>query len=139
MEVCPLSREVMLRSVAALNLYPLDYGAAFALSIVPYPQSCRLALRLAFPHFDFIQSRMKQSEGEQRAYHVPRECQSGLGLAYPPVAHRLRQVKLKHLNLATHHFGSSLFLSGNRSQHLRLVKSHDVYQRFTCVAHITRS
>ena len=46
MEVCPLSREVMLHK---LNLYPLDYRTAFAFSILPYPQSRRLALRLAFP------------------------------------------------------------------------------------------
>jgi hypothetical protein len=30
------------------------------------------------------------------------ECRSGLGLASPPVARRLRQVRLKHLNLATY-------------------------------------
>ena len=52
MEVCPLSREVMLHK---LNLYPLDYRAAFAFSIVPSPQSRGLALRLAFPMFDFSQ------------------------------------------------------------------------------------
>ena len=51
MEVCPLSREVMLHK---LNLYPLDYRAAFAFSILPYSQLRRLALRLAFPHIDLI-------------------------------------------------------------------------------------
>ena len=86
MEVCPLSREVILR-IAALNLYPLDYRAAFASSIVPYAQFLGLALRLAFP-----QKRIRSSKGELRAYHVPRECQSGLGLASPPVAQRLRRV-----------------------------------------------
>jgi len=45
---------------------------------------------------------MEQGEGELRAYHVPRECQSRLGLAYPPVARRLRQVKMEHLNLTTY-------------------------------------
>jgi hypothetical protein len=50
MEVCPLSREVMLHK---RNLYPLDYRAAFAFSIVPSPQSLGLALRLAFPKFGF--------------------------------------------------------------------------------------
>lgn len=46
MEVSPLSREVML---PGLNLYPLDYRAAFACSILPYPQPLGLALRFAFP------------------------------------------------------------------------------------------
>ena len=46
MEVCSLSREVILR-ISALNLYPLDYGAAFAFSILRYPQPSGLALRLA--------------------------------------------------------------------------------------------
>ncbi len=49
MEVCPLLREVM---SPKLNLYPPDYRAAFAFSILPYPQPHRLALRLAFPRFD---------------------------------------------------------------------------------------
>jgi len=44
MEVCSLSREVMFQKV---NLYPLDYRAAFAFSIFPYPQPGGLALRLA--------------------------------------------------------------------------------------------
>ena len=48
MEVCLLSREVILR-IAAFNLYPLDYRTAFAFSILLYPQSLGLALRLAFP------------------------------------------------------------------------------------------
>jgi hypothetical protein len=84
MEVSPLSREVMLHK---LNLCPLDYRAAFACSILPSPQPHRLALRFAFPH-----ETTDVSEGELRVYHVPSECQSGLGLASPPVAHRLRQV-----------------------------------------------
>jgi hypothetical protein len=54
MEVCTLSREVM---SPKLNSYPLDYGAAFASSILPYPQPHRLALRLAFPSERTPQSR----------------------------------------------------------------------------------
>jgi len=46
MKVSPLSREVMLHK---LNLYPLDYRAAFACFILLCPQSHGLALRLAFP------------------------------------------------------------------------------------------
>ena len=70
-----------------LNLYPLDYIATFACSILPSPQPHGLALRFAFPH-----ETTDTSEGELRVYHVPSECQSGLGLASPPVARRLRQV-----------------------------------------------
>ncbi len=46
MEVSTLSGEVML---PRLNLYPLDYRAAFACSTLPYPQLLGLTLRLAFP------------------------------------------------------------------------------------------
>jgi len=46
MEVSPLSREVIL---PRLNLCPLDYRAAFACSILPYPQLLGLTLRFAFP------------------------------------------------------------------------------------------
>ena len=82
MEVSPLSREVML---SRLNLYPLNYRGAFAFSILRYPHLHRLALRLAFLG--------SVTQEEIRAYHVPRECQSGLGFASPPVAHHLRRVK----------------------------------------------
>jgi hypothetical protein len=136
MEVSPLSREVMLRRRCCAQPLSARLQSGVRFFLLPYPQPCGLALRLTFPRFDLI---MRPREGELRAYHVPRECQSGLGLAYPPVALRLRQVRLKHLNFATHHFGSSLCLSIDRRQHLRLVNSHDVYQRFTCVALATRS
>jgi hypothetical protein len=46
MEVSPLSRKVM---SPKLNLYPLDYRAASAFSILLYPQPRMLALRFAFP------------------------------------------------------------------------------------------
>jgi len=60
MEVCPLSRGMMLQM---LNPYPPHYKAAFAFSIFLYPQSHQRALRLAFP------------EGGLWAYHVPHEYQ----------------------------------------------------------------
>ena len=47
-EVCPLSRGVMLL-YGRLNPYPTHYRLAFAFSTILYPQSHRLALRLAFP------------------------------------------------------------------------------------------
>jgi hypothetical protein len=99
MEVSPLSREVMLRRRCCAQPLSARLQSGVRFFLLPYPQPCGLALRLTFPRFDLI---MRPREGELRAYHVPRECQSGLGLAYPPVALRLRQVRLKHLNLATY-------------------------------------
>jgi len=49
----------------------------------PYPHSFRLTLRL-------LSSAI--ARGRIRAYHVPRECQCGLGPAALPVARRLRQM-----------------------------------------------
>jgi hypothetical protein len=46
MEVSPLSRKVILPE---LNLYPPDYRAAFAFSILLCPQSFGRTLRYAFP------------------------------------------------------------------------------------------
>ena len=71
MEVCPLSREVILR-IAVLNLYTLHYRAAFAFSILLYPQFLRLASRLAFPQMGSC-----LTQGELRAYRVSCERQSG--------------------------------------------------------------
>ena len=48
MKVCPLSREVILR-IAAFNLYPLDYRAAFAFSILPIPAVAWACLAARFP------------------------------------------------------------------------------------------
>jgi hypothetical protein len=42
---------------AALNLYPPDYRAVFAFSILPYPQPPGLTLRLAFPQREIISPR----------------------------------------------------------------------------------
>lgn len=69
--------------------------------------------------------------GEVWAYLVSCEYQNGLGLAYPPVALHLRQVKLQHLHLATR-------LLAQACQHLWLVNIDDVYQRFTYVDHAIR-
>src|SRR5262245_43393116 len=64
-EVGSLSREGM-SSVGGLTLYPLDYRAALACSLVLCPLPHRLPLRVAFP-----------GGGGQRVYHVPRVKQSG--------------------------------------------------------------
>ena len=55
-EVGPLSREVLYPvdcahgTASRFNLYPPHYRETFASSTIPYPQTHRLALRLAFPN-----------------------------------------------------------------------------------------
>ncbi len=56
---------------------------------------------------------------------------NGLGPASSPVAQHLRQEISKHLYLAT-------YLLAQAYQHLWLVRSDDVYQRFTSVDHTIR-
>ena len=85
MEVSPLSREVML---PRLNLYPLDYRSGIRLLHPPIPAALWAYLTVCFP----IPERTLFGWEKLRAYHVSCECQSGLGLASPPVARRLRQV-----------------------------------------------
>ena len=119
MEVGPLSRKVMLPQ---LNLYPLDYRSGLRLLHPPIPAAPWAPLTVCFPSPE----RNSLWLEELRAYHVSRACQSGLGLASPPVARRLRQVSWEHLILAT-------YLLVQACQHLWLVLSNDVYQRFTCV------
>ena len=48
-EVCPLSREVMLADTGR-NLYPCHYSTAFAFSTVLCPQPYRLVLRPSYPN-----------------------------------------------------------------------------------------
>jgi hypothetical protein len=64
--------------------------------------------------------------------HVPRAYLCGVGLASPPVAHHLRQVREEHLNLPT-------CLLAHASQPRSRVRGDDVSQRFTCVDPRTRS
>src|SRR5262245_23893484 len=64
-EVCPLSREGML-SVGGLTLYPLDYSAAFAFSLIPPPLSRRPTLARSVPLPPWCTRR-----GEQQGCHVP--------------------------------------------------------------------
>jgi hypothetical protein len=64
--------------------------------------------------------------GERQASHVPRASPCGVGLASPPVAQHLPQVREAHLNLAT-------CLWAHASQPLSLVRGDDVYRRFTSV------
>ena len=88
MEVSLLSPEVMLPK---LNLYPIHYRTAFAFSISHTRSPVGSPYGSLSLNFDFC-VREASASGELRAYHVPCECQSGLGLASPPVARRLRQV-----------------------------------------------
>jgi hypothetical protein len=65
-EVCRLSPR---GDVAGrLNLYPADYGLAFACSLILYPLSVRLALRFAFP----VGCPTGQTTGLPRSADVPR-------------------------------------------------------------------
>src|SRR6266536_3405307 len=83
---------------------------------IPIPAPLSAHLTVCFP--------LQIARGRIRAYHVPRECPSGLGLAALPVARHLRQMSSKHLNLAT-------YLLVQAYQHLWLVLSNGIYQRFT--------
>jgi hypothetical protein len=113
MEVCPLSREVML--LDQLNLYPTHYRRAFAFSILIYPLLHRLPLQVAFPM------------GKQRAYHVPYTYLMGVGSACSPMAVRLRQGSAQAP-------APAIYLLVQACQHLWLVDGNDVYQRFTWVS-----
>src|SRR5581483_12303494 len=62
--------------------------------------------------------------GGRRAYHVPSLSQCGLGRASPPVARRLRRRSSEPPDLATYRLVQAI-------QHLALVLSNGVYQRFT--------
>jgi hypothetical protein len=61
------------------------------------------------------------------------EPKDGLGSACSPVAFYLRQGMREPLLLATYLLVQAYFV-----QHLWLVGSHDVYQRFTWVSHTIR-
>ena len=61
MEVCPLSREVIL-PFDATSIRSI-YRAAFAFSTIPYPQPHQLSLRFAFPAV------LRSLLGGLRAYH----------------------------------------------------------------------
>lgn len=74
LEVCPLSREVILP--VKLNLYPLHYKAAFASSKFLYPQFIGLALRFTYPCL------LGRIMGLPRCTYVPED---GLGSACSPV------------------------------------------------------
>jgi hypothetical protein len=70
---------------------------AFAFSVVLYLLVHRSHLRGCYP-----------PGGHQQAYHVPPVCLRGVGLASPPMGHRLRLVSSEHQHLPIYHFGPSV-------------------------------
>jgi hypothetical protein len=120
-----------------LNPYPPPYRAVFACSLLLYPPPHRRALRCAFPH------------GETTG--LPRSAGAtlcGLGRASPPVARHLRRRSSEPPDLATYLLVQAPPEAAPRRtrltpffriQHLWLVLSNDVYQRFTSVNRTTLS
>ena len=86
LEVGSLSRRAKFEPLST----SLQDGLRFLQHPLPAPPWAHLTVR--FPGFP----------RERRAYHVPLEYPRGLGLAYLPVVHQLRQVSKKHLCLATY-------------------------------------
>lgn len=120
MEVSPLSREVM-----------LSEDSTPILSITERHSLCPSSYTRSYMGSP-CGSLSLMRQGELRAYHVPRECQSGLGLASLPVAQHLRQASPKRLNLATCLLAQAFSCwYKNRHQHLWLVVDNGIYWRFT--------
>lgn len=93
MKVSPLSREVMfapmvLRSTSIRSI--TERRSLFPSSHTRNPV-CSPCGSLSLS-FDPSLMKMGLAKGGLRVYHVSSECQSGLGLASPPVAQRLRRV-----------------------------------------------
>jgi hypothetical protein len=122
MEVSPLARGMMSASASTPIRFITKRPLLFPSSSTRTPIGSPYGL---LSSIDFHQS------GEVWAYLVPYAYLNGLGLAFPPVALHLRQMILQHLLLAT-------CLLAQASQHLWLVCTYDVYQRFTYVDHTIR-
>ena len=117
MEVGPLSRGMMLLWAQSLSI-SLQDGLRFFHFPLPTPPSAHLAV--CFPCWE--------------RYGLTTFCMdtvNGLGLASSPAARHLRQENAQFLNLAT-------YLLVQACQHLWLVVTYDVYQRFTYVDHTVR-
>jgi hypothetical protein len=91
-----------------LNPYPPHYKAAFACSILLYPQPYRLTLRLAFPS--------GRATGLPRSVSVPTWGRSSLSAGGLP----LRPVTLEHRFLTP-------YLLVQASSHLPLISHHDAF------------
>ena len=117
MDVCPLSRGVMLPK---LNPYPPHYRMAFASSILPFPHVYGLALRLTFPpgrHTGLLCSVSVTHEWVRHA------LSTGSRIA-PDKAQKTPCT-------------DSVAILAQAFQHLWLVILDDVYQAFTYVCHTT--
>jgi hypothetical protein len=103
--------------VGGLTLYPLDYRAALACSLIPPPLSHQRSLQSAFPR--------GETTGLLRS---PSRSIRGLGRAFRPVVLHPRQGSIESLYLTTYRLVQA-------SQHLRLVQAHGLYQHFTWIDH----
>jgi hypothetical protein len=116
MEVCPLSRGVMLPT-GSTPIQPVTgwrslSPSSFTRNLISSP--CGLPSLYT-----------GEITGLPRSTYIPSD---GLGAVYPPVGRRLCQGKEQPLNLPT-------CLLAQAYQRLWLVSSHDVYQQFTSVHH----
>jgi len=117
MDVCPLSRGVMLPT---LNPYPSRYRMAFAFSILPYPHAHGFALRFTFPC--------------GRRTGLP--CSVSVTNGW--VRHALSTGSRIAPDQARKTPGTdSIAILAQAFQHLWLVLLDDVYQAFTSVCHTT--
>ncbi len=124
MEVCPLSREVML--VATLGApqplsVPLQDDLRLLHPPLPAPSSAHLTAYLPYFQGEFT--------GLPRSAYIPI---AGLGAVSPPAGLRLRQENGEFLSLPA-------CLLAQAYQRLWLVDSDDVYRQFTCVHHTSLS
>ena len=101
-----------------LNPYPSDYRAAFASSLLLYPQPRRRT-----PYG--LLSLSREGYGLTTFHGCIKD---GLGSACSPVARQRRQGKEEPLHLAT-------YLLVQACQRFWLAGSYDVYQQFTWVSH----
>jgi len=118
MEVCLLSRGMMLQFLSA----SLQDG--LRLLHRPLPTAPSACLTTRFPN--------GRTMGLLRSAFEPK---NGLGSACSPVAFHLRQGMREPLHLATCLLAQAYGLLLETPQHLWLVGSDDVYQRFTCINH----
>jgi hypothetical protein len=116
MEVCPLSRGVM------FQLLSTSLRGGFRFFHHPIPTIPSAFLTVSFP--------LRENDG-LTTFRI--RTQNGLGSACSPVAFHLRVGKGKPVHLATYLLVQAYFV-----QHLWLVGSHDVCQRFTYVSHTIR-
>lgn len=117
MDVCPLSRGVMLPT---LNPYPPHYRMAFASSILPFPHTHELALRFAFPY------------GRRTGLPCSVSVTNEWGRHALSTGSRIAPDKTRKTPCT-----DSVAVLAQAFQHLWLVLLNDVYRAFTYVCHTT--